>query len=209
MNNLLFLTLLIALLVPNFTLAQQTKPAKEPTKEKTAAETSATNVATPANDQTTSPPKTKRVSKKKTTPVKEAVIEMPSLGDRLNDQRLAIRRGEPREPSQPYLIEEVSVNGIYKSVEGHGAFLKAVNGRLFFAYKGMLFYDGEVLQIDPDQVIFQQILPNGKTKQIIKAYDPSALRSSAIEKDKDKDPKKKKTKKDDDGDSEDAGTKDE
>ncbi len=202
MKNLLFLSFLIViLLAPSFVLAQQAKP--------TPSTNSSTN--TNVNVTTQASPKTKRISKRKPTPVKEEPIELPSLADRLNDQRLAIRRGEQREPSQPYLIEEVSVNGIYKSVEGHGAFLKATNGRLFFAYSGMLFYDGEVLQIDPDQVVFQQILPNGKTKQLIKAYDPSALRNNSLDKEKDKKDttKKKKTKTDDDEDSQDVGTKDE
>ncbi len=164
----------------------------------------------PANDVSTGKvATTKKINRKKASPVKEATVEMPPLGDRLNEQRLAIRSGEQREASQPYLIEEVSVNGIYKSVEGYGAFLKAVNGRLFFAYKGMLFYDGEVLQIDADQVIFQQNLPNGKKKQIIKAYDPSALRSTALEKEEKTKQDATKKKKKSEEKNEDAGTKDE
>lgn len=195
---LLFLTVL--LLAPNFSLAQQTKQTPKETTTSSNSTTSTTST------QSLSAPKTKKIAKRKPIAVKEEVIEIPSLADRLNQQRLALRRGEEREQSQPYLIEEVTVNGVYKSVEGYGAFLKAINGRLFFAYRGMLFYDGEILQIDPDQVIFQQNLPKGKTKQIIKAYDPSALRTSTI--DKDKETKKKKTQKDDE-ESEDAGTKDE
>lgn len=188
-RNLFFLLIFTFLLTP-FAQAQQTKN-------------------TSATDQQVEVPKTKRVAKRKPVEAKEEALETPTLAERLNEQRLAIRRGEEREQSQPYLIEEVSVNGIYKSVEGYGAFLKASNGRLFFAYKGMNFYDGQVLQIDPDQVIFQQNLAKGKTKQVIKAYDPSALRSTTVEKDKDKkeEPKKKKVQKDDDG--EDVGTKDE
>ncbi len=200
MKKLLFLSFLLAiLLVPRFALAQQVESVP-----KTNSSTN-TVITTTANTQAA--PKTKRISKRKPSLVKEELIELPSLADRLNDQRLAIRRGEQREPSQPYLIEEVSVNGIYKSVEGYGAFLKAVNGRLFFAYSGMLFYDGKVLQIDPDQVLFQQNIPNGKTKQLVKAYDPSALRSNSLDKDKKDTTKKKKAKTDDD--SQDVGTKEE
>ena len=76
----------------------------------------------------------------------------------------------------------------------------------------MLFYDGEILQIDADQVIFEQTLANGKKKQIIKAYDPSALRNTSLEKEeKDKKEPKKPKKKvvEEDEESEDAGTKDE
>lgn len=198
-KNILFLfSFLVVLLITSTGLPQEPKP-------NTATPSKETSTSTPA---TSSAPKTQRVSKRKPIAVKEEIVETPSLADRLNEQRLALRRGEEREQSQPYLIEEVSVNGIYKSVEGYGAFLKATNGRLFFAYKGMLFYDGTVLQIDPDQVIFQQNLPKGKTKQIVKAYDPSALRSTTVEKDKKEDPKKKKPQKADE-ESEDAGTKDE
>jgi hypothetical protein len=156
-----------------------------------------------------------KVSKRR-TPAAEKVIAPPTLEERLDEQRGAIRRGEAREASSPYLIEEMSVNGIYKSVEGYGAFLKAPNGRTFFAYTGMPFYDGEVLQIEADQVVFQQNLPGGKKKQLVKAYDPSALRSAALEKaeqqkkDKEESRKKKKPKPvEEEEENEDAGTRDE
>jgi Tfp pilus assembly protein PilP len=154
------------------------------------------------NDDAT-PPKqatTRKVAKKKPASVKES--SLPSLEDRLAENRLAVRRGEQRDPSSPYLIDEMTVTGVYKSVEGYGAFLKAVNGRTFFAYSGMHFYDGEVASISPDQVVFTQTLAGGKKKQVVKVYDPSALRNSAAEqaerdkKDKDQDKEKKKTKKD-------------
>ncbi|MBI4854537.1 MAG: hypothetical protein HY819_22290 [Acidobacteria bacterium] len=205
-KNIFLLFLTVLLLAPNFSLAQQTKQTPKETTTSSNSTNSTNSTTSTTSTQSLSAPKTKKIAKRKPIAVKEEVIEIPSLADRLNQQRLALRRGEEREQSQPYLIEEVTVNGVYKSVEGYGAFLKAINGRLFFAYRGMLFYDGEILQIDPDQVIFQQNLPKGKTKQIIKAYDPSALRSSTI--DKDKETKKKKTQKDDE-ESEDAGTKDE
>ena len=199
-KNLLFVIFLITILVAeSFFLVNQTQATQQPTNNNpTATQAKKT--------------KTKNISKRKTTAKEEALEEMPNLGDRLNEQRLAIRRGEARETSQPYLIDEISVNGIYKSVEGYGAFLKAINGRLFFGYSGMLFYDGEILQIDADQVIFEQTLANGKKKQIIKAYDPSALRNTALEKEeKDKKETKKPKKKvvQEDEESEDAGTKDE
>lgn len=193
----LFILFIVVLFTSAFVLGQEATSKQQPKSTNTA---STGKVAT-----------TKKVTRKRVSPTKENTVEALSLGDRLNEQRLAIRSGEQREASQPYLIEEVSVNGIYKSVEGYGAFLKAINGRLFFAYKGMLFYDGEVLQIDADQVVFQQNLANGKKKQVIKAYDPSSLRSASLEKEdntkKDQEAKKKKKKVEEK--SEDAGTKDE
>ena len=182
-KNLLFVIFLIAVLVAeSFFLVNQTQATQQPTNNNpTATQAKKT--------------KTKNISKKKTAAKEEVLEEMPNLGDRLNEQRLAIRRGEARETSQPYLIDEISVNG-----------------RLFFGYSGMLFYDGEILQIDADQVIFEQTLANGKKKQIIKAYDPSALRNTSLEKEeKDKKEPKKPKKKvvEEDEESEDAGTKDE
>jgi hypothetical protein len=199
-KNLLFVIFLVSILVTqSFFLVNQVIATQQPTNNNSAS-------------TQTKKPKTKNISKKKTAAKEEVLEEMPNLGDRLNEQRLAIRRGEQRETSQPYLIDEISVNGIYKSVEGYGAFLKAVNGRLFFGYSGMLFYDGEILQIDADQVIFEQTLANGKKKQIIKAYDPSALRNTALEKEEKNKQETKKPKKkvvQEDEESEDAGTKDE
>jgi hypothetical protein len=92
------------------------------------------------------------------------------------------------------MIEEITVTGIYKSVEGYGAFLRASNGRTFFAFKGMKFYDGFVSEIDPDQVVFQQVLPNGKKLQIAKVYDPNSLRSASVNDQADRDKKEKKDK---------------
>jgi hypothetical protein len=145
-------------------------------------------------------PATRKISKKRVSETVKAA-EAPALMDRLEDHRLAVRRGEQREQTSAYLIEEIIVTGTYKSVEGYGAFLRASNGRTFFAHTGMKFYDGSVLQIEPDQVIFQQVLADGKKKQIVKIYDPNALRISSInskadseEKDKGKKEKKEKKK---------------
>src|SRR5690242_13684577 len=60
---------------------------------------------------------TKKVVKKKPASTEKAK-ELPSLEDRLFEQRAAIRKGEEREPTAPYLIDEIFVNGIYKSREG-------------------------------------------------------------------------------------------
>src|SRR5262249_51647971 len=120
--------------------------------------------AKPSEGETKDPQKTlapKRIKKvaKKGAESKEAAP--PSLDDRLTDHRLAVRRGEQREPTSAFLIDEITVTGTYKSVEGYGAFLRAANNRTFFGYKGMQFYDGVILEIDPDQVVFQQNLPDG------------------------------------------------
>src|SRR5690349_8806220 len=69
----------------------------------------------PANKPPTAPQPekktatTKKVVKKKPATT-EKVVTQPSLEERLTDQRLAVKRGEQREQTAPYLIEEVSVN---------------------------------------------------------------------------------------------------
>lgn len=120
---------------------------------------------------------------KSSAPTKSSAI--PSLQERLEAHRLAVKRGEEREPSSAYLIDEMTVTGIYKSVEGYGAFLRAVNNRTFFAYSGMQFYDGIVSSITPEMVVFQQSAA-GKKRQIVKVYDPNSLRQAAAEKEEEK-----------------------
>lgn len=208
-KNSLILTILLSMfLTTSLVSAQTTKSASsksEPAETKSSGQ------------ETTSQTKTKntRVSKRRTV-AHETVAklpEQPSLEDRLIAHRQAVRKGEQREASQPYLIEEITIYGLYKAVNGYGAFLKATNGRSFFGYVGMPFYDGEIAEIEADQIVFEQKLPNGKKHQVVKAYDPSALRNAALDKDEKKSDKasdkKKRTKKDADDDSEDAGTKDE
>lgn len=134
------------------------------------------------------------VSKKR--PPKSAIQSMPSLQERLEAHRLAVKRGEEREPSSAYLIDELTVTGIYKSVEGYGAFLRAVNNRTFFAYSGMQFYDGTVSSITPEMVVFQQSVA-GKKRQVVKVYDPNSLRQAAAEKEKEEEKKAKKQPKED------------
>lgn len=121
---------------------------------------------------------------------------IPSLQERLEAHRLAVKRGEEREPSSAYLIDEITVTGIYKSVEGYGAFLRAVNNRTFFAYSGMQFYDGTVSSITPEMVVFQQSAA-GKTRQVVKVYDPNSLRQTAAEKQEKKQKKAKEEEKED------------
>lgn len=190
--------------------AQTTATKSAPPKSESAAAKSGSQ-----DSASQTKPKNTRVVKKRAV-VRETVTklpEQPSLEDRLIEHRLAVRKGEQREASHPYLIEEITIYGLYKAVNGYGAFLKATNGRSFFGYVGMPFYDGEIAEIEADQIVFEQKLPNGKTHQIVKAYDPSALRNAALEKEEKKSnkesDKKKRTKKDSDDDSEDAGTKDE
>jgi hypothetical protein len=172
--------------------------ASAQTKTVTAKPTVSSRAGAPARNPENNPvPKARNPSlaKKKTaeTPPPEPPPTIPSLEERLFAQRQAVKQGADREASAPYLIEEISVNGIYRSMEGYGAFLKMPNGRVFFAYLGMPFYDGVILQITADQVVFEQQLPNGQKKQIAKAYDPSALRSAASENSRpEKTPEKKK-----------------
>ncbi|MEW6734091.1 MAG: hypothetical protein AB1489_22380 [Acidobacteriota bacterium] len=137
-------------------------------------------------------PVARRTTKSK--PAEKEAAALPSLNERLEDHRLAVRRGEKREPSAAFLIDEITVNGIYKSTEGYGAFLRASNGRTFFAYTGMPFFDGSVAHIEVDQVTFEQVLPDGKRRQVVKNYDPNALRAASIASQSEKDQKDQKKK---------------
>src|SRR5437867_497066 len=57
----------------------------------------------------------KKIAKKKIAEADKNIP--PSLEERLEEHRLAVRRGEDREQTAAYLIDEITVTGTYKSVE--------------------------------------------------------------------------------------------
>ncbi|MBL8151447.1 MAG: hypothetical protein JNN15_16100 [Blastocatellia bacterium] len=175
----LILFILLSMLLLTEALGQEAKTSPDKDSSKGSSQEKTRSLKT-------KPRRTVRVAEPK---------EVPPLEERVAEYRIAVRRGEEREPSSAYLIDEITVTGIYRSVEGFGAFLRSTNKRTFYAYRGMPFYDGSVEQVNSDHVIFQQSLPGGKKKQVVKMYDPNSLRAAALEeseKENDKKDKKKK-----------------
>ena len=81
--------------------------------------------------------------------------------------------GRNPEPSKlaPYLIEELTVSGIFKTEEGFGAFITetaTAKQQTFFARVGWSTHDGIIEDITPNGVKFKKIVKynNGTVKQI-------------------------------------------
>ncbi len=96
------------------------------------------------------------------------------------DLRLSEYRGQVRQaattgrssPSalSPYLIEELAINGIFKTSEGYGAFMvEGVSSKkmTLFARPGMKTYDGVIKEISPTGVRFVKNIrfDNGSSRQ--------------------------------------------
>jgi hypothetical protein len=102
--------------------------------------------------------KKKEENKPKTVKAVEAVPP-PSFEERdaIWKQRReeARRSGRPEPaPSEKYLIEEMSVLGIYKKPDGQGVFLKpkTASTTMIFATVGQKFWNGSIRRIEGNQI---------------------------------------------------------
>lgn len=57
---------------------------------------------------------------------------------------------------QGMLIQEVSLRGIVKTVDGHIAMIQGTDNKSYFARAGERLYDGNISAIDDDKVVFRQ-----------------------------------------------------
>lgn len=80
----------------------------------------------------------------------------------------------PREESRPYVIEGLTVIGMSGTAS---AFLKTEDGHTVIVRKGMKFYNGMVVGIEKDRVIFS----NTKTKKLIEKRYGQAINASTGE----------------------------
>lgn len=89
-------------------------------------------------------------------------------------------------PLSAYLVSELEVNGIYKTKEGWGAFVRAkTTDTTFFVRIGDKAFNGEIVRIEPRQVVFTDItwMLNGpdQVKQISKGMTPPNASSAKPE----------------------------
>ncbi len=112
-------------------------------------------------------------------PRKVVMVPQPVLtpgGDlRLSEYRSRVREdariGRPAPSAlSPYLIEELTVNGIFKTSAGYGAFvIEGVSSKkmTLFARQGMKTYDGVIKEISPTGVRFVKNIrfDNGDLRQ--------------------------------------------
>lgn len=116
------------------------------------------------------PPKPAPIPKPEPKP-----IPPPNIETRVNDYKKQVREfyeGRSAEPSKlaPYLIEELSVTGIFRNDEGYGAFVvESVTQKqqTFFARTGWKTFDGYIKEVLPTGVRFVKTvrLDNGTTRQ--------------------------------------------
>ena len=101
-------------------------------------------------------------------------IPAPGMDGRLTEYRNLVRASSttgqaPPDKLSPYLVEELTVTGIFRTGEGYGAFVVAGPTRLtFFARPGMRTYDGIVKEIAPNGVRFARSV----------RYDDGSVRQS-------------------------------
>ena len=63
----------------------------------------------------------------------------------------------PRPPGlQGMLIQEVSLRGIVKTLDGYIAMIQGTDNKSYFARAGERLYDGNIQEIDDDKVVFRQ-----------------------------------------------------
>ena len=108
-----------------------------------------------------------------------SVKPFPSAEQRLQEylvKRNHARAVGARVPSAltAYLVSELEVNGIYKTKEGMGAFVRArTTDTTFFIRAGDKAYNGTVVRIDAKQVVFTDItwMNNGpdQVREVAKA----------------------------------------
>ena len=72
-----------------------------------------------------------------------------------------------------FLVEELEVNGVFKTKDGYGAFVRArPTNQTYFVRLGDKVFNGEIKRLDPKQVVFTDItwMVNGKdeTKEVTK-----------------------------------------
>jgi hypothetical protein len=173
-HHLLFLALATVCVFVGFSLADTTKAdstskSTKATPTKPTSEDEVSDSATKSSSAGTRrdpflvpskvvrPPKPVKIVKKEPQPIPALSIE-----DRVTDYKKLMREfleGRGSEPSKlaPYLIEELTVTGIFRNEGGYGAFI--VEGatqkqQVFFARSGWQTHDGYIKEILPTGVKF-------------------------------------------------------
>lgn len=92
--------------------------------------------------------------------IKPKTSPVPAIESRLSEYRNLVRQaaatgGVAPDKLSPYLVEELTVTGIFRTSAGYGAFVMAEPTKLtFFVRPGMRTYDGAVKEVTPTGVRF-------------------------------------------------------
>lgn len=70
------------------------------------------------------------------------------------------------------LVQDARVTGIARYLGGWHAVLTAPDGRTYFARVGAELYDGRIVEIGPEEVVFEQevedVIGNRRVRQVVK-----------------------------------------
>lgn len=173
-SGLLLLLALTGLAVPMSAFAANETPArnKEEKKEDSASDG---GTKTRRRDPFVVPGRVKREPPKPKVSKDPQPIMIPGIEMRMTEYRNQVRQASLSNRQgpgslSPYLIEELTINGIFKTSEGFGAFVvEGVSSKrmTLFARPGMKTYDGVVSEVTPEGVRFVRHIryDNGTTLQ--------------------------------------------
>ena len=159
---------------PTKTVASKTKPAAETEESETTTKTSSAGTQ---RDPFLVPSKILREPKpvKVVKKLEPLPVAPPNIEARVTDYKKLVRdylEGRSVEPSKtaPYLIDELSITGIFRNEEGYGAFVVETatqKQQIFFARAGWQTYDGQIKEVLPTGVKFikKTRLDNGTVRQ--------------------------------------------
>jgi hypothetical protein len=109
-------------------------------------------------------PKRKEEVKPKVVAIPIEVVAPPEFEEReaaWKERRDEARRSGRPEPAstEKFLIEEMDIRGVYKKSDGQGVFMrpKVASKTVLFATIGQKFWDGEIKQIDGNQIVFEVV----------------------------------------------------
>ncbi len=81
------------------------------------------------------------------------------------------------------LIDEIGLSGIFRTRKGYVAQVKAANqGKSYLLKEGDQLYDGDVVSIGSDEVVFKQIVQDPTAlkpfREVVKTLTPKLVRPS-------------------------------
>ncbi|HZS48584.1 MAG TPA: hypothetical protein VFC63_26170 [Blastocatellia bacterium] len=117
----------------------------------------------------------------------------PAISERLSDYMARRARAKANGTAVPsalsaYLVNELEVNGVFKTKEGYGAFVRALpTNQTYFVRVGDKAFNGEIKRVDPKQVVFTSItwMTSGKdikTEVTKVIQQPSSAQGATAEK---------------------------
>ena len=109
------------------------------------------------------PAMTPKVALKPSKPL-ASVVTPPEIQARINfykaqKQAALLEQRAPPKPTTAFLIEELEIAGIFRTPRGYAAMVQAKPIKLsYIIYPGETLYDGQLVAIDDDQVVFRHHL---------------------------------------------------